>query len=100
MPAYQQKCIVCRKNMVLVQNRRQKPICGECWKRQNQVDMNQEIKDPEMKKMFDIDPELYKKSSFLRDIKKQYLVNDMLSEKQIAAFKKVVEEMSKEEPSE
>ena len=43
--------------------------------------------------MFEIPEEFYKKSLFLRDIKIKYIRFGELSEKQIAAFKKVVKEM-------
>ena len=43
--------------------------------------------------MFDIPEELYKKNFFLRDIKIKYLRYGKLSDKQIAAFKRVAKEM-------
>ena len=49
-----------------------------------------------MKKFFDIPEELYKKSSFLRSIKSNYLRFGQLSEKQIVAFKSTVEKLGKE----
>ena len=55
--------------------------------------MTGEIKDPKMKKMFDIPDELYKESSFLRNIKINYLRYGNLTDKQVAAFKKVVGKM-------
>ena len=58
--------------------------------------MQGEIKDPKMKKMFDIPEEFYKENSFLRDIKIKYLQWGELTEKQIEAFKKTVEKMKKE----
>ena len=58
--------------------------------------MEGEINNPEMKKMFDISEAFYKKSQFLRNIKINYLRFGSLTEKQIAAFKKVVEEFTKE----
>ncbi len=54
--------------------------------------MKGEIKDPKMKKMFDIPEEFYEENSFLRDIKIKYLKWGELSERQIAAFKKTVKE--------
>lgn len=56
-----------------------------------------EITDPEMKTLFDIPTEFYKHNLFLRNIKIAYLQNGKLSEKQIAAFKKIVEKMKQEE---
>ena len=58
--------------------------------------MKGEIKDPKMKKMFDIPEEFYKENSFLRDIKIKYLQWGELTEKQIEAFKKTVEKMKQE----
>ena len=55
--------------------------------------MEGEIKDPKMKKMFDIPEEFYKKNMFLRSIKINYLRFGKLSEKQIEAFKKTVKKM-------
>ncbi len=66
-------------------------VCYECEKSQ----LEGEVKDPEMKKMFDIPEEFYKQNSFLRNIKINYLRYGKLSEKQIAAFKKTVEKMNK-----
>lgn len=64
-------------------------ICYDCQK----DDLNQEIKNPEMKEMFDIPEEFYRKSSFLRNIKMNYLRFENLTEKQIDAFKKTVEKL-------
>ena len=83
--SYKQKCAICKKNFTLVR-RNEFPICYECQKK----DMEGEIKDPEMKKMFDIPEEYFKESSFLRSIKINYLRYGELSEKQVAAFVKVV----------
>ena len=47
-----------------------------------------------MQKLFAIPEQLYRDSSFLRDIKKRYLLSGTLSEKQIAAFKKVTDKLS------
>ena len=57
--------------------------------------MTGEVKDPKMKKMFDIPEEFYKNNSFLRDIKIKCLQWGELTERQIAAFKKVVEDLKK-----
>ncbi|MFH1174483.1 MAG: hypothetical protein V1725_05075 [archaeon] len=88
-PQFQQRCIRCRKNMVLVTARDRFPLCYDCQKPELQGD----IKDPAMKALFDIPEELYMKSIFLRDIKRQYLRFGKLSEKQVAAFKKTVDKM-------
>ena len=68
-------------------------MCWDCQKKE----LNGEIKDPKMKKMFNIPQEFYKENSFLRDIKVKFLRYGQLSEKQLAAFKKVVKEMKGEE---
>ena len=57
--------------------------------------MEGEIKDPKMKKMFDIPDEFYKVNSFLRDIKINYMRYENLSERQIEAFKNTVKDMKK-----
>ena len=57
--------------------------------------MEGEIKDSEMKKMFDIPIEFYRENMFLRDIKINYLRFGKLSERQVEAFKKVVKQMKK-----
>jgi len=55
--------------------------------------MKGEIKDPKMKKMFDIPEEFYKDNAFLRDIKAKYVKWKNLTEKQVEAFKKVVKKL-------
>jgi len=54
-----------------------------------------EIKDPKMKKFFDIPEEFYKQNSFLADIKLNYLKFGKLTEKQIEAFKRTVGRLKK-----
>ena len=73
-------------------SRSQFPLCYDCEKKELQG----EITDPEMKKMFDIPEEYYKNNSFLRSIKKNYLRFGNLTEKQIQVFKKVVEDLKEE----
>ncbi|MFH1072454.1 MAG: hypothetical protein V1743_03420 [Nanoarchaeota archaeon] len=90
-PSYKQRCIVCKKNMVIISSFRQQPVCEECLLR----DINKPITNPVFKKMFDIDKEFYMKYSFLRNIKDQYLRYGKLSEKQIEIFKKVVADAEK-----
>ena len=68
------------------------PACYDCEKGQ----LEGEIKDKAMKKMFDIPEEFYKESMFLRSIKINYFKWGKLSEKQVAAFKKAVEKMNSE----
>ncbi len=86
---YRQKCFKCRKNWVNVSRGQRFVICYDCQKEE----LNKKIKDPEMKKMFDIPEDFYRKNSFLRSIKLNYIKFEKLSEKQIAAFKKTVKEM-------
>ncbi|MBU0614507.1 MAG: hypothetical protein KJ601_00265 [Nanoarchaeota archaeon] len=86
---YKQKCYACKKNYVTVTRRQPFAMCWDCQEKE----LSGEVKDPEMKKMFDIPLEYYKKSSFLRDIKSRYLRFGALTENQIKAFKKVSEEM-------
>lgn len=86
---YKKKCSTCNKNYVLITRRIGLPVCFECQKRE----LDGEIKDPEMKKMFDIPVEYYQQNSFLRNIKISYLRYESLSERQIDAFRKTVDEM-------
>ena len=65
------------------------PICYDCQK----TELEGEIKDPEMKKMFAISEEFYKENMFLRNIKSNYLSYGELTERPIAAFKKVAKDM-------
>ncbi len=86
---YKQKCFRCKKNYVTASYRNKYVMCHECQK----GELQGEIKDPEMKKFFDIPEEFYEKNSFLRDIKANYLRYENLSERQIEAFKETVEKM-------
>src|SRR3989344_6175280 len=92
---YKQKCSRCRKNYVSVTWKIKFPVCYECEKK----DLEGEIKDPAMKKMFDIPIELYRENMFLRDIKINYLRFGKLSDRQVEAFKKVVKQMKKAKES-
>ena len=89
MIQYKKKCSRCKKNFVTVSRRNPYAVCYECEKKQ----MQGEIEDPEMKKLFDIPEKYYKENPFLRDIKINYMRYGKLSEKQIEAFKKVVDQM-------
>jgi len=80
---------MCKKNMVLITGRNQFPICYDCQKKE----LSGEIKDPKMKKLFNIPEEYYKQNGFLRAIKSNYLKFGKLTDKQIDAFKKTVKEM-------
>ncbi|MBW3017248.1 hypothetical protein KY316_02655 [Candidatus Woesearchaeota archaeon] len=89
MAMYKQKCAKCKKNFVLMTSGNQFPICYDCQKEE----LSQPIKDPEMKKLFDIPEDFYRQSTFLRNIKSTYLRFGKLTEKQIEAFKKTVQKM-------
>ena len=91
MITYKQKCVRCKKNLVLTTPRNRFPMCYDCQKEE----MQGKIKDPKMKKLFDIPEELYRAEPFLRSIKINYLKFGSLTEKQIEAFKKVVEKLKK-----
>lgn len=86
----------CKKNMVITTSSNRFPLCYDCEKK----DMEGEIKDPEMQKMFDIPEGFYKQNSFLRSIKINYLRYENLTEKQIEAFKKTVDKMKNPEVKE
>ncbi len=75
--------------MVIIRSFKQRPVCTECQMKSFSV----EITDPKFKKLFNIDPKFYEVSGFLRDIRYQYSKYHNLTEKQIAAFKKVVDEL-------
>ena len=86
---FKQKCSKCRKNYVLATWRSRYILCYDCQK----LEMDKEIKDPKMKKMFNLPEEYYKKNPFFGNIKVAYLRWGNLTEKQIEAFKKAVIEM-------
>jgi hypothetical protein len=90
MVEYKELCMLCKKTRVLIKSRRQKAICTACQFRG--IDDSKPITDPAMKKLFDIDPQLYEASYFLRDIKAKYLRFGSLTEKQIEVFAKVAAE--------
>ena len=86
---YKQQCCRCKKNYEVVSWKQKYVICYECQKKE----LNSEIKDPKMKKFFDIPEDFYKKNSFLRNIKINYIKFGNLTEKQIEAFKKTVKQL-------
>ncbi|MBC8495962.1 hypothetical protein H8D36_07435 [archaeon] len=88
---YKIKCSKCKQNYQLVTRPTRFVVCYECQK----PDLKGEITDPKMKKLLDIPEQFYKDNLFLRDIKIKYLRFGDLSEKQIAAFEKVVDKMQK-----
>ena len=92
VPKYKQKCFRCRKNYVIITWKQRYAVCYECQK----DELKGDIKEPKMKKMFNIPPDFYKESSFLRSIKVNYLRYGKLTDKQIEAFKKAVADMKGE----
>lgn len=91
LPKYKQRCALCKKNMVLMYSARQFPICVDCHMKR----ISEPIKDKKYD-FLNISDELYRESSFLRNIKESFLRFDTLSEKQIEVFKKVVGDLKKE----
>ncbi len=88
---YKQKCMRCKKNYVVVTWKNKFPVCYSC----QQGELNKEIADAKMKKLFDIPEEFYKDNAFLRNIKLSYFRYESLTEKQIEAFKKAVAKIKK-----
>ena len=86
---FKQRCMRCKKNYVTVSRNQRFVLCYECQK----GELKGTIKDPKMKKLFNISEEFYKKNSFLRAIKANYIKYKNLSEKQIQAFKKTVKKL-------
>ena len=84
---------MCKQNYVVVTSRQNYIACYDCQKKE----LNRKIKDPKMKKLFAIAEQFYKESLFLRSIKLNYLRCNALTDKQIDAFKKVVEKMKEHE---
>lgn len=93
-PKYQQRCGLCKKNMVQMFSTKQYPVCTEC----NLKQINQPIDDPEYKKFFDIPEKFYKESYFLRKIKESYIRFGSISDKQKEAFQNTVKEMKSGKP--
>lgn len=91
---FQQKCSKCKQKYVTVSVGQRYPLCYDCQK----PELQGKIKDPKIKKLFDIPEEFYKKNSFLRNIKINYLKYKSLTDKQIEAFKKTVKELKEGDP--
>lgn len=85
---YKKLCGRCKKNYVIVGWRQRNATCYNCQKKE----LEAEIKDPKMKKLFSIPEEYYKQNTFLRNVKLSYIRYGKLSDKQIEAFKKTVDE--------
>lgn len=90
---YKKLCYLCKKNYVVVTSKQNYVTCYDCQNKE----LSGEIKDPKMKKFFNIPEEYYKKNYFLRNIKIAYIKYGELSEKQIEAFKKTVKNMKENE---
>lgn len=90
-PRFKQRCAICKKNMVVMYSSRQFPICVECHLKR----ISEPVSKSPYKRLFDIPLEFYEKSLFLRNIKEAYLRFGSLTEKQISAFKKAVEDIKK-----
>lgn len=88
---FKQRCIRCRKNLVEVTSRTRYALCYDCQK----AELEGEIKDAKMKKLFDIPEKFYEENSFLRSIKINYLRYGRLSDRQIEYFKKTVDGLKK-----
>ncbi len=58
MVLFKQKCMICKKKWVLATGRSRFIICYDCQKK----DLDKPIKDPVLKKMFDIPEEFYKEN--------------------------------------
>jgi len=94
MVKYKQKCAKCGVNYVLVSSWRDRsPICFDCQK----PDLEKEITDPEMKDFFDIPYNLYVDSSFLRNIRVNYIRYGRISDRQKEAFTKACAEFTRTE---
>lgn len=89
MAKYKQLCARCKRIYVPVSWNQKYVRCYDCQK----LELDQEIKNPKMKKFFDLPEEYYRQNAFLRNIKIYYLRNKELTEKQIEAFKKTVKDL-------
>lgn len=87
MVRYKQKCVICKERWALT-TPRQQPVCTDCESKL----LSKPIKDPKIKKMFNIDPKFYE-NPFLKSIRLNYSRYGYLTERQVAAFKKVVEDL-------
>ena len=88
IPKFKQKCALCKKNMVIMYSARQFPCCEDCQMKK----ISDEVTEKEYL-FLNLPVELYRKSSFLRNIKEFYFRNASLTPKQKESFKKVVKEM-------
>ena len=87
-PKFKQKCALCKTEWVIMFSHRQFPICVKCHMKK----ISEKVED----KTFDflnIPNSLYEQSSFLRNIKESYQRFKNLTDKQIEAFKKTVQDL-------
>lgn len=89
---YKQRCNHCKTNFVTTTSNQNYVLCYNCQK----DELKGRIKDKKMKKLFNIPEDFYKENLFLRNIKINYLKFGELTEKQITAFKKTLENIKKE----
>ncbi|MBT4605105.1 hypothetical protein HOC01_05685 [archaeon] len=87
--SFKQKCSRCKKNFVIATRRSRWVECWDCEK----AIVLKKVDDPKLGPMFDIPTEYYEQNSFLRSIKKNYHRFENLTDKQVEAFKKTVQEM-------
>ena len=90
---YKKKCVRCKKNYVIATTRSGYIECYECQK----PNLEGEITDPKMKKLFDIPDKYLIDNWFIRTIKINCIRYGKLSEKQIEAVKKAIQKMKDEE---
>lgn len=90
---YKQICRMCKQNYVIVSSKQDYITCYDCQKK----DLGGKVKDPKMKKLFDIPESYYQENLFLRSIKLNYLRCGSLTDKQIEAFKKAVKWLKESE---
>jgi len=90
MVKYKEKCKLCKEAWVLVIPRKY-TVCEPCQMKQI---FSEEI--TKKKYLFlNLPKETFKKSSFLRDIRRAYIFYKDLSDDQIKAFKKTAAELKK-----
>lgn len=96
MITYQQKCSICRKNLVLIKSRRQRPVCIICQEKE----WNEPITDPVFKELFDFDKSVFETSNFIRSLRMYYNRYHTLTERQLAALKDIRERMKSQKVGE
>lgn len=90
MAQFKQKCFRCKINYVATSSRGNRfPVCFDCEKNE----LTGELTNPILKELLNIPEEFYKESGFLRSIKINAIKYNQLSERQIEAFKSVVDKM-------